>query len=157
MKRKDIIILITRKLPEKIEKKLKENFNVIHNKTDKKLSYLELKKKISEVDILVPCVSDTIDASIIKSAKKLKLIANFGNGVDNLDLVTAKEENVVVTNTPDVLTEDTADLVLTLVLMISRKVVEAQKKISGGSWSGWGPSETMGERIRGKIFPFQKY
>ena len=152
MKRKDIIILITRKLPEKIEKKLKENFNVILNKTDKKLSYLEIKKKISEVDILVPCVSDTIDASIIKSAKKLKLIANFGNGVDNLDLVTAREENVVVTNTPDVLTEDTADLVLTLVLMISRKVVEAQKKISVGSWSGWGPSETMGERIKGKNF-----
>ncbi len=152
MKRKDIIILITRKLPEKIEKKLKENFNVILNKTDKKLSYTELKKKVSEVDILIPCVSDTIDASIIKSAKKLKLIANFGNGVDNLDLVTAKEENVIVTNTPDVLTEDTADLVLTLVLMISRKVVEAQKKISGGRWSGWGPSETMGERIRGKNF-----
>ena len=79
------------------------------------------------------------------------MIANFGNGVDNLDLVTAREENVVVTNTPDVLTEDTADLVLTLVLMISRKVVEAQKKISVGSWSGWGPSETMGERIKGKI------
>ena len=152
MKRKNIFILITRKLPEKIEKKLKENFNVILNKTDKKLSYSELKKKISEVDILIPCVSDTIDASIIKSAKKLKLIANFGNGVDNLDLVTAREENVVVTNTPDVLTEDTADLVLTLVLMISRKVVEAQKKISVGSWSGWGPSETMGERIKGKNF-----
>ena len=121
MKRKDIIILITRKLPEKIEKKLKENFNVLVNKTDKKLSYRELKKKVSEVDILIPCVSDTIDASIIKSTKKLKLIANFGNGVDNLDLVTAREENVIVTNTPDVLTEDTADLVLTLVLMISRK------------------------------------
>ena len=82
----------------------------------------------------------------------MKLIANFGNGVDNLDLVTAREENVTVTNTPDVLTEDTADLVLTLVLMISRKVVQAQKKISGGRWSGWGPSETMGERIRGKNF-----
>ena len=99
---------------------------------------------------MIPCVSDTIDASIIKSAKRLKLIANFGNGVDNLDLVTAREENVMVTNTPDVLTEDTADLVLTLVLMISRKVVEAQKKISGGRWSGWGPSETLGEKLQGK-------
>ena len=96
MKRKSILILITRKLPEKIEKKLKEDFKVITNKTDKKLSYNELKKKISDVDILIPCVSDTIDGSIIKSGKKLKLIANFGNGVDNLDLVTAKEENVLV-------------------------------------------------------------
>lgn len=124
----NFIILITRKLPEKIEKKLKQSFKVIINKTDKKLSYSELKKKINDVDILIPCISDTIDASIIKSGRKLKLIANFGNGVDNLDLVTAKEENVLVTNTPDVLTEDTADLVLTMILMISRKVVDADRK-----------------------------
>ncbi len=151
MNLKNIIILITRKLPEKIEKKLKHNFTVYINKNDKKLSYNDLKKKINNVDILIPCISDTIDASIIKSGKKLKLIANFGNGVDNLDLVTAKEENVLVTNTPDVLTEDTADLVLTMILMISRKVVEAQKQLMDGNWTGWGPSETMGQRIKGKI------
>ena len=150
MVRKNIVILITRKLPEKIEKKLKEDFKVLSNKTDKKLSYNELKRKIYDVDILIPCVSDTIDASIIKSGKKLKLIANFGNGVDNLDLVTAKEEKVLVTNTPDVLTEDTADLVLTMILMISRKVIEAQKRLIIGKWSGWGPSETLGQRIKGK-------
>ena len=150
MNLKNLIILITRKLPEKIEKNLRQNFNVILNKTDKKLSYKDLKKKIDNVDILIPCVSDTIDASIIKSGKKLKLIANFGNGVDNLDLVTAKEQNVLVTNTPDVLTEDTADLVLTMILMISRKVIDAQKELVEGSWTGWGPSKTMGERIKGK-------
>ena len=146
----NFIILITRKLPEKIEEKLKQKFKVILNKSDKKLSYNELKKKIQNIDILVPCVSDTIDGSIIKSGKKLKLIANFGNGVDNLDLVTAKEKGVIVTNTPDVLTEDTADLVLTMILMISRKVVDAQKKLMSGNWSGWGPSETMGKRIKGQ-------
>ena len=150
MKFKNLIILITRKLPEKIEKKLNESYKVFFNKTDKKLSYNELKKKIRNVDILIPCVSDTIDGSIIKAGKNLKLIANFGNGVDNLDLITAKEQNVLVTNTPDVLTEDTADLVLTLILMITRKVVEAQKKLILGKWSGWGPSETMGHRISGK-------
>ena len=150
MKFKNLIILITRKLPEKIEKRLNESYKVIFNKTDKRLSYNELKKKIKSVDILVPCVSDTIDGSIIKAGKNLKLIANFGNGVDNLDLITAKEQNVLVTNTPDVLTEDTADLVLTLILMITRKVVEAQNKLISGKWSGWGPSETMGHRIRGK-------
>ncbi len=150
MTHKNLIILITRKLPEKIEKKLKQKFKVIFNKSDKRLSYNELKKRIQNVDILVPCVSDTIDGSIIKSGKKLKLIANFGNGVDNLDLVTAKEEDVIVTNTPDVLTEDTADLVLTMILMISRKVIDAQKKLMSGNWSGWGPSETMGKRIKGQ-------
>ena len=146
----NFIILITRKLPEKIEEKLKQKFKVILNKSDKKLSYNELKKKIQNIDILVPCVSDTIDGSIIKSGKKLKLIANFGNGVDNLDLVTAKEKGVIVTNTPDVLTEDTADLVLTMILMLSRKVIDAQKKLMSGNWSGWGPSETMGKRIKGQ-------
>ncbi len=150
MEFKNLIILITRKLPEKIEKKLNESYQVIFNKTDKKLSYNELKKKVKSVDILVPCVSDTIDGSIIKAGRNLKLIANFGNGVDNLDLITAKEQNVLVTNTPDVLTEDTADLVLTLILMITRKVVEAQNKLISGKWTGWGPSETMGHRIRGK-------
>ena len=146
----NFIILITRKLPEKIEKKLKQNFKIIDNKSDRRLSYGELKKKIQNVDILIPCVSDTIDGSIIKSGKKLKLIANFGNGVDNLDLVTANENNILVTNTPDVLTEDTADLVLTMILMISRKVIDAQKKLITGNWSGWGPSETMGKRIKGQ-------
>ena len=150
MNLKNPIILITRKLPEKIEKILKQNFNLILNKTDKILSYKDLKKKIENVDILIPCVSDTIDASIIKSGKKLKLIANFGNGVDNLDLVTAKEQKVLVTNTPDVLTEDTADLVLTMILMISRKVIDAQKELIEGSWTGWGPSKTIGQRIKGK-------
>jgi len=150
MNLKNTIILLTRKLPEKIEKKLKENYRVILNKSDKKYSYKDLKKIIGDVDILIPCITDTIDASTIKAAKNLKLIANFGNGVDNLDLVTANEQGVLVTNTPDVLTEDTADLVLTMILMISRKVIDAQKKLINGKWSGWGPSETMGQRIRGK-------
>ena len=147
---KKVIILITRKLPEKIEKKLENYFSVILNKNDKKYSYKELKKKIHNVDILVPCVSDTIDASIIKSGKRLKLIANFGNGVDNIDLTTANEKKLMVTNTPDVLTDDTADLVLTLILMICRKINVAQQKIMNRVWRGWGPSETLGEKLQGK-------
>ena len=108
------------------------------NRSDKKYSYKELKKKIQNIDILVPCVSDTIDASIIKSGNKLKLIANFGNGVDNIDLTTAREKNLMVTNTPDVLTEDTADLVLTMILMICRKINVAQQKDNEQSmdWMG---------------------
>tara|TARA_B100000886_G_scaffold184906_1_gene126867 strand:+ start:2299 stop:3294 length:996 start_codon:yes stop_codon:yes gene_type:complete len=147
---KKIKILLTRKLPEEIEKKLLNKFCVTINKTDKKLSYKDLKKRVENIDILVPCISDTIDASIIKAAKQLKLIANFGNGVDNLDLVTADEKKILVTNTPDVLTEDTADLVLTMILMISRQISLAQKKLISGSWNGWGPSETLGQKISGK-------
>ena len=147
--KKKATILITRKLPEKIEKKLENKYSVILNKSDKKYSYKELKKKIIDIDILIPCVSDTIDASIIKAGSKLKLIANFGNGVDNLDLITAKERNVLVTNTPDVLTEDTADLVLTMILMICRKINTAQQKIMDRVWTGWGPSETLGEKMEG--------
>jgi glyoxylate reductase len=91
MSLKKTIILLTRKLPEKIEEKLQNKYTVLLNKNDKRYSYSELKKKVSDIDILVPCISDTIDASIIKAAKKLKLISNFGNGVDNLDLITARK------------------------------------------------------------------
>ena len=153
MKKNDLkknIILLTRKLPEKIEKKLQKKFTIVQNKTDKRYSYKDLKKKIQDVDILIPCITDTIDASIIKAGRKLKLIANFGNGVDNIDLITAEERKIRVTNTPDVLTNDTADLVLTMVLIISRKILLAQQKLKNGSWTGWGPNETIGERIEGK-------
>ena len=150
MNLKKIKILLTRKLPDEIEKKLLKKFSVVINKNDKKLSYTELKKRVADIDVLVPCISDTIDASIIKAAKNLKLIANFGNGVDNLDLVTANEKQILVTNTPDVLTEDTADLVLTMILMISRQIVSAQEKLMSGNWNGWGPSETLGEKLSGK-------
>ena len=118
MNLKKIKILLTRKLPDEIETKLLKKFTVVINKNDKKLSYTELKKRVADIDVLVPCISDTIDASIIKAAKNLKLIANFGNGVDNLDLVTANEKKILVTNTPDVLTEDTADLVLTMICLL---------------------------------------
>ncbi len=144
------IILLTRKLPEKIEKKLQKVFTVIQNNSDKKYSYKDLKKKIQDVDILIPCITDTIDASLIRSAKRLKLIANFGNGVDNIDLITAGEKKIVVTNTPDVLTDDTADLVLTMILIICRKILLAKSTLINGNWHGWGPNETIGERVKNK-------
>lgn len=150
MKHKDLSILLTRKLPDSIEKKLSYNYNVIFNKSDKILSYNELKKKIANIDILIPCISDTIDSSIIKSAKKLKMIANFANGVDNIDLVTAEEKKIVVTNTPEVLTDDTADIVISLILMLCRSIPKAQQILSEGKWSGWGPNKTHGQSINGK-------
>ena len=150
MHKKNFTILLTRRLPELIEKKLIQEHNVVVNIKDKPYSYKELRKKIENVDILVPCISDTIDSSVLKSAKKLQLIANFGNGVDNIDLITANEKNIIVTNTPEVLTEDTADIVLTLILMLLRKVKQAETKLYQGKWDGWGPSITHGERLSGK-------
>lgn len=150
MQKKNIKILLTRKLPEAIEKKLALKYSVILNKSDKPYNYKELRKKIQDVDILVPCISDTIDSSVMKSANTLKLIANFGNGVDNIDLITAEEKKILVTNTPEVLTEDTADIVITLLLMICRRVKEAEEKLYQGKWDGWGPSITHGQRILGK-------
>ena len=150
MSKKDYTILLTRKLPENIEKKLSINFNILLNKSDKNYSYKELRKKVEIADILVPCISDTIDSSVLKSAVKLKLIANFGNGVDNIDLITAKEKNIVVTNTPEVLTEDTADIVITMILMLCRRIKQAEEKLYNGKWDGWGPSITHGERVNGK-------
>ena len=91
-----------------------------------------------------------IDASIIKSARKLKMIANYANGVDNIDLVTAEEKNIVVTNTPEVLTNDTADIVISLILMLCRSIPKAQQLLSDGTWSGWGPNKTLGQSINGK-------
>ena len=111
----------------------------------------ELKKKISNIDILVPCIGDTIDASIIKSATKLKMIANYANGVDNIDLVTAEEKKIVVTNTPEVLTNDTADIVISLILMLCRSIPKAQQLLSDGTWSGWGPNKTLGQSINGTL------
>ena len=150
MHSKNLNILLTRKLPDSIEKKLSSKYKVFLNKKDKILSYNELKKKILDVDILVPCISDTIDSSIIKSAKKLKMIANFANGVDNIDLVTAKERKIVVTNTPEVLTDDTADIVISLILMLCRSIPKAQQIISNGKWLGWGPNKSHGQSIKGK-------
>ena len=137
-------------MPDSIEKKLSSKYELIPNKSDKVLTYNELKKKISNIDILVPCISDTIDASIIKSARKLKMIANYANGVDNIDLVTAEEKNIVVTNTPEVLTNDTADIVISLILMLCRSIPKAQQLLSDGTWSGWGPNKTLGQSIHGK-------
>ncbi len=137
-------------MPGSIEKKLSKQFNISPNKKDKPYTYSELKKKIQNVDILVPSIGDTIDSSIIRSANKLKMIANFGNGVDNIDLITAKEEKIVVTNTPEVLTDDTADIVILMMLMLTREIKQAESTLYSGNWTGWGPSKTVGQRIKGK-------
>ena len=144
-------VVVTRKLPDSIETRMAELFNVSLNLADKPLNAEELKKAVKNAHVLVPTVTDTIDADIIAAAgENLKLIANFGAGVDHIDVAAAQEKGITVTNTPGVLTEDTADLTMALLLSVPRRLFEGEKILRAGEWSGWTPTFLMGHRIQGK-------
>jgi len=144
-------VVVTRKLPDIIETRMAELFNVTLNLADKPLSRGELKAAVAKANVLVPTVTDTIDADVISAAgKQLTLIANFGAGVDHIDVAAAQEKGITVTNTPGVLTEDTADLTMALLLSVPRRLFEGEKILRAGDWSGWTPTFLMGHRIQGK-------
>ena len=145
------LVIVTRRLPEIIEARLMELFNTKLSLNDKPFSKNQLIDAVKEADILLPTVTDIIDKDVIENASsKLKLIANFGNGTDHLDLVAAQKKKIIVTNTPGVLTEDTADMVMGLLLAVPRKVIEGENLIRSGKWEGWSPTHMMGRRIWGK-------
>jgi glyoxylate reductase len=145
------LVIVTRRLPELVEARLMELFNTKLSLNDKPFSKDQLIDSVKEADILVPTVTDIIDKDVIENASsKLKLIANFGNGTDHLDLVAAQKKKIIVTNTPGVLTEDTADMVMGLLLAVPRKVIEGENLIRSGKWKGWSPTHMMGRRIWGK-------
>jgi len=128
-----------------------ELFDTKLSSNDIPLNSEELKEVVSEADILVPTVTDKIDKSVLDCAsKKLKLIANFGNGMDHIDTDYAIKKKIILTNTPGVLTEDTADMVMSLLLAVPRKIIEGENLIRTGSWQGWSPTHMMGRRIWGK-------
>ena len=146
------LVIVTRKLPEPVEARMRELFDARFNETDKPMTYAELAEAIRTADVLVPTVTDRIDASLIAQAgEQLKLIANFGNGVDHIDVATALQRGITVTNTPGVLTEDTADMTMALILAVPRRLAEgAQVLISDKEWTGWSPTWMLGHRIWGK-------
>ena len=151
MAKKKPLVVITRKLPDAIETRLMELFDVRLNVDDKAMSEAELTKAVKTADVLVPTITDTIDAKLIAVAgKKLKLIANYGTGVDHIDLAAVREKGITVTNTPDVLTEDTADMTMALILAVPRRLVEGERIVRSGDWSGWSPTWMLGHRIFGK-------
>ena len=151
MAKKKPLVLITRKLPDAIETRLMELFDVRLNVDDEAMSEAELTEAVNTADVLVPTITDTIDAKLIAAAgKKLKLIANYGTGVDHIDLAAAREKGITVTNTPDVLTEDTADMTMALILAVPRRLVEGERIVRSGDWSGWSPTWMLGHRIFGK-------
>ena len=144
-------IVVTRKLPELVETRMMELFDARLNFDDAPLSHDDLIMAAQSAEILVPTVTDNIDAEIINSAgAQLKMIANFGVGVDHIDLLSAASKGIVITNTPDVLTEDTADLTMALVLMAPRRMGEGERIVRDNKWLGWTPTQLMGRRINGK-------
>ena len=144
-------IVVTRRLPDAIETRMMELFDARLNLDDIPMGRAELKTAFAEADALVPTVTDTIDADIIAAAgPKLKIIANFGVGVNHIDLAAATAKGITVTNTPDVLTEDTADLAMALVLMAPRRLSEGERMVRAGKWTGWAPTQHLGYRINGK-------
>ena len=145
------VVVITRKLPDVIETRMMELFDVRLNLDDKPMSKDELIEAVKIADILVPTVTDRIGAAILSQAgEKLRLIANYGTGVDHIDINTARQRGIVVTNTPDVLTEDTADMTMALILSVPRRIAEGERLLKSGKWEGWAPTLMLGHRIFGK-------
>lgn len=147
------VVIVTRKLPDVVETRMKELFDARLNDTDTPMSQSDLVEAVKEADVLVPTVTDRIDRSVISQAgPQLRLIANFGTGVDNVDLDTANNRSVAVTNTPGVLTEDTADMTMALILAVPRRLAEgaALLKDPNNQWKGWSPTGMLGHRIFGK-------
>ena len=144
-------VIITRRLEDRVEKRMRELFNVNLSQAEYPISREELLSSIKEADILVPTIGDKIDASILSAASSnLKLIANYGAGYDHIDIKTALQRGIIVTNTPSVLTTDTADMTMALILAIPRKLREGHEEMQSGSWKGWSPSAMIGMRITGK-------
>jgi glyoxylate reductase len=151
MASRDHIVILTRKLPDNVETRMRELFNAELNQTDTPLSREELKQAVARAHVLVPTVTDRLDEEIISAAgPQLKLIASFGTGVDHIDLKAARKAGIIVTNTPGVLTEDTADVVMSLILSVPRRLAEGDALVRSGEWNGWAPTGMLGHRINGK-------
>ena len=151
MPRNRPVVIVTRKLPDVIETRMMELFESRLNTDDEPMSKSALIEAVKACDVLVPTVTDRIDAAVLAHAgERLRLIANYGTGVDNIDVEAAYKRGITVTNTPGVLTEDTADMTMALILAVSRRLVEGERLARSGDWSGWSPTSMLGHRIWGK-------
>jgi glyoxylate reductase len=151
MSKKKPLVVVTRKLPAVVETRMRELFDAQLNIDDKPMSQAALVEAVKTADVLVPTVTDKIDAAIIAQAgDQLRLIANFGNGVDNIDVASAVQRGITVTNTPGVLTDDTADMTIALILAVARRIAEGARVIPDDDWAGWSPTWMLGRRITGK-------
>ncbi|MFN3955018.1 MAG: 2-hydroxyacid dehydrogenase [Pararhodobacter sp.] len=151
MPAKRLSVVVTRRLPEAVETRLKELFDVDLRDEDVPMSRDELVAAMVRADVLVPTLSDLIDANMLAQAgDRLKLIANYGAGVDHIDVHSARQRGVLVSNTPGVVTEDTADMAIALMLAVTRRIPQGLAEMQAGAWQGWSPMAHLGGRIGGK-------
>ncbi|MBO9448963.1 D-glycerate dehydrogenase [Tropicibacter sp. R16_0] len=151
MSRERLSVVVTRRLPEAVETRLSELFDVRLRDDDTPMTRSELVEALQDADVLVPTVTDTIDAGLIGQAgERLKLIANYGAGVDHIDVETARRRGVLVSNTPGVLTDDTADMTMALILSVTRRLPEGMGTMQKGDWNGWAPTAFLGGRLGGR-------
>ncbi len=144
-------VIVTRRLPQAVETRMAELFDVELNFDDAPMDAGALAAALARADVVVPTVTDDLTAEVLAAAgPRLKLLANFGTGVDHIDLAAARAKNIVVTNTPGVLTDDTADMVMALILGVSRRIGEGEKLLRAGEWTGWSPTGMLGHRVTGK-------
>jgi lactate dehydrogenase-like 2-hydroxyacid dehydrogenase len=143
-------VLITRRWPGEVERQLAERFDVTFHESDEPLGQAELAAAMGEYDVVCPVVPDKLPAAVIEGGERAKLIANYGVGFEHIDIEAAKAKGIAVTNTPGVLTDATADLALTLILMAARRAGEGEREVRAGRWTGWGPTHLLGASLRGK-------
>ncbi len=144
-------VVVTRRLPPVVETRMKELFDVTLRDPDRQMTRDELAEAIRTAEVLVPTITDTIDAGLLAQAgDALKLIANYGAGVDHIDIATARQRGILVSNTPGVVTEDTADMVMALILSVTRRIPEGLQIMQSGSWTGWSPMAHLGGRLGGR-------
>ncbi|MEM6940805.1 MAG: D-glycerate dehydrogenase [Pseudomonadota bacterium] len=151
MSKKRLSVVVTRRLPDAVETRLSELFDVKLRLDDVPMTRAELIAAMKSADVLVPTVTDEIDGAMIGQAgDALKLIANYGSGVDNIDVATARQRGILVSNTPGVLTDDTADMTMALILGVTRRMSEGMAMMQKGDWSGWAPTALLGGRVSGR-------
>ena len=151
MPKKKPSVVVTRRLPEAVETRMMELFETRRNRDDRPMSQADIAEAAKAADVLVPTVTDRIDRALIDAAgSRLKLIASFSTGVDHIDLAAAHARGITVTNTPGVLTEDTADMTMALILAVPRRLIEGERAVREGKWTGWSPTWMLGHRIWGK-------
>jgi len=144
-------VIVTRELPDAVMDRMEQLFDTTCNRGDVAMTREQLAAAMADCDVLVPTVTDQIDAELIAGAgERLKLIANFGAGVNHIDLKAARARGIIVTNTPGVLTEDTADMTMALIVSVPRRLAEGEKLVRSGQWKGWSPGGMLGHRIGGK-------
>ncbi|WP_334195060.1 2-hydroxyacid dehydrogenase, partial [Pararhodobacter sp.] len=148
---KRLSVVVTRRLPDPVETRLKELFDAELRDDDRPMSREELLAAMARADVLVPTLTDHIDAGLLAGAgERLKLIANYGAGIDHIDVQSARQRGILVSNTPGVVTEDTADMTIALMLAVTRRIPEGLAVMQAGGWSGWSPMAHLGGRIGGK-------